>query len=178
MGENELPSSVNQPYSAFPAKFADLPAVSFVVPNMADDMHDAVSLAGEDAVGKNYKTQPARPVDMHTTIQHGDAWLMDHLDAYRQWALTHHSLLIVTFDENDDDFGKGNDIPIMIVGDPALVRPGTNDQYVNHFTMLRLLEDMYAPSHNAGLEPPAGRCDIVHRCNGQAVRPTYKEPTK
>jgi hypothetical protein len=154
VGENELPSSTNLPYSAFPQKFAELPTVSFVVPNMADDMHDPVSLAGEDAVGKTKQDSAGRPVDAHTTIQHGDAWLKDHLDAYRQWAMTNRSLLIVTWDENDDDFGKGNDIPIIVVGDPALVRPGTNGQYVNHFTILRLLEDMYSLPH-AGLSDQA-----------------------
>jgi hypothetical protein len=166
VGEYELPSSTNLPYSAFPPKFADLPTVSFVVPNMADDMHDAVSLAGEDMVDKSGQDSAGRPVNAHTTIQHGDAWLKDHLDAYRHWAMTHHSLLLVTWDENDDDFGKGNDIPIIVVGDPALVQPGENNQYVNHFTILRLLEDMYSLPH-AGLSAQAEV--IAHDGTGKLI---------
>jgi phosphatidylinositol-3-phosphatase len=155
IGPDELPSSTNLPYTAFPAKFSNLPTVSFVVPNLANDMHDAVSLAGEDAVHRSGHDEAGRPVDVHTTIQHGDAWLKDHLDAYRRWATTHHSLLLITWDENDDDFGKGNDIPIIVVGDPALVQPGENNQYVNHFTILRLLEDTYGLPH-AGYSAMAG----------------------
>ena len=36
------------------------------------------------------------------SIPAGDAWLRENLDGYYQWAKTHNSLLIVTFDENDD----------------------------------------------------------------------------
>lgn len=74
-----LPSSTNQPFSAFgatAADFAKLPAVSFVVPNEQDDMHDGTILAG-------------------------DTWLANNIEPYRQWALTHNSLLIFTFDESD-----------------------------------------------------------------------------
>jgi hypothetical protein len=35
----------------------------------------------------------------------GDSWLQQNLDGYDQWAKSHNSLLIVTFDENDDKGG-------------------------------------------------------------------------
>src|SRR5262249_53396040 len=60
-----------------PAKFHTLPTVAIVVPGLQNDMHDG-------------------------SIQDGDAWLQKHLDAYYQWAKTHNSLLIVTWDESDD----------------------------------------------------------------------------
>ncbi|MGH8377555.1 MAG: alkaline phosphatase family protein, partial [Gammaproteobacteria bacterium] len=35
-----VPASVNRPYSDFPENYSRLPTVSFVVPNMMNDMHD------------------------------------------------------------------------------------------------------------------------------------------
>jgi hypothetical protein len=105
---------LNQPFSAFPTDYARLPTISFVTPNMCSDMHDC-------------------PVGT------GDAWLKAHLDAYAQWAQTHNSLLVVTFDENSG--GTVNQIPTVIVG--QRVRPGTSSEWMNHYTLLRTLEDAY-----------------------------------
>src|SRR5436190_8313860 len=38
---NHLPSAVNIPFSMFPTNFASLPAVSFVVPDNINNMHDS-----------------------------------------------------------------------------------------------------------------------------------------
>jgi acid phosphatase len=48
--------------------------------------------------------------DMHNgdakdSVPAADAWLQQNLDGYYQWAKSHNSLLIVTFDENDDKGG-------------------------------------------------------------------------
>jgi hypothetical protein len=68
------------PWTSFPSSsnFAALPTVSWVIPNLLDDMHDG-------------------------TIAQGDTWLKNNMDAYAQWARTHNSLLIVTWDEDDHD---------------------------------------------------------------------------
>src|SRR5207247_9702853 len=52
-------------------------------------------------------TDPAR-------IVAGDNWLESNLDAYKQWAQTHNSLLIVTWDEAVAP--DGNHIPTIFVG--------------------------------------------------------------
>jgi hypothetical protein len=83
------------------------------------------------------------PVTGDSTVQNGDSWLRDNLEAYRQWAQTHNSLLIIVWDENDFDFTNANNIPMIIDGDPNLVQPGTNSSYVNHFDLLRTLENDY-----------------------------------
>lgn len=62
-----------------------------------------------------------------------------HLDAYAQWARTHDSLLIVTFDE--DDFTTSNQIPTFFAG--PMVKPGTYGESVTHYRLLRTLESMY-----------------------------------
>ena len=114
-----VPSSVNRPFSQFPTDFTQLPTVSFVMPNMTNDMHDG-------------------------TIAQGDAWLRDHLDAYVQWAKTHNSLLVVTWDE--DDFSPNNQIPTMFVG--PMVRQGIYSEPINHLNVLRTLEDLYNLPHS------------------------------
>jgi hypothetical protein len=109
-----LPASVNQPYTALPDDFSDLPTVSFVVPNLCDDMHDC-------------------------GVPAGDRWASDHLPAYVTWAQQHNSLLVVTFDE--DNGSSANHIATLLVG--PMVRSGTSDQRVDHYSLLRTLEDMY-----------------------------------
>ncbi len=69
----------------------------------------------------------------------GDGWARSHLNAYAQWAKTHNSLLIVTFDE--DDRVGGNRIPTLFVG--AHVTPGKYREPVDHFRVLRTIEEMY-----------------------------------
>jgi len=109
-----VPADDNRPLSDFPSDYSKLPAVSFVVPNMMSDMHDGT---------------PAQ----------ADSWLKDKLDSYREWAMSHHSLLIVTWDE--DDGSDNNRIMTIVVGQD--VKPGTYTQKVNHYDMLRMLTDMY-----------------------------------
>jgi len=109
-----VPSADNLPYTSFPADYSTLPTVSWVVPDLCDDMHDC-------------------------TIATGDTWLKNNLDGYAQWAQTHNSLLIVTFDE--DDGSGGNNIATLFYGQP--VRPGTYSEHIDHYNVLRTIEDMY-----------------------------------
>ncbi len=107
-------SAFNQPFAAFPQDFSQLPTVSLVVPDQRNDMHDG-------------------------SIEQGDAWLKQNIEVYTQWAMTHNSLLIVTFDE--DDGREGNRIATIIVGEK--VKPGKSAQRINHYTLLRMLSEMY-----------------------------------
>jgi hypothetical protein len=122
-----VPSSANKPFTSFPTSFASLPTISIVVPNQANDMHDG-------------------------TIAQGDAWLQQHLDAYVQWAKTHNSLFILTFDEDDD--AHGNQIATIFVG--PMVRVGLFSERIDHYRVLRTLEDLYSLPHagNAGSRTP------------------------
>jgi phosphatidylinositol-3-phosphatase len=124
---SNLPASVNQPMSAFPADPAALPTVSFVVPNLDHDLHDG-------------------------TLSQADQWLRSHLGAYAAWAPTHNSLLVITSDE--DDFTDVNRIATVIVG--AHVVPGRYAQRIDHYTVLRTIEDGYglAPLGASGRAEP------------------------
>src|SRR5690349_20982408 len=88
-GKSQIPASTNKPFTSFPTDFTKLPTVSIVVPNQNNDMHNG-------------------------TIRTGDSWIKNHLDTYVQWAKTHNSLFILTFDEDDDS--QGNRIVTIFSG--------------------------------------------------------------
>jgi len=108
----DVPGEDNRPMSDFPARFGQLPSVSFVVPTSAHNMHNG-------------------------SIAAGDKWLSGHLGAYATWAKKHNSLLIVTWDE--DDRSGNNRIPTIFFG--AHVRVGKYSQRINHFNVLRVIEE-------------------------------------
>jgi acid phosphatase len=74
------------------------------------------------------------------SVARGDAWLRRHIGPYADWCRTHGSLLIVTFDE-DDDTGGDNRIPTVIYG--ARVKPGRYGERIDDYTLLRTIEAMY-----------------------------------
>ena len=122
-----VPASSNQPFTSFPSDYSTLPTVSFVIPNQQNDMHSA-------------------------SIQQADSWLQNKLGGYAQWAQTHNSLLIVTWDE--DDNGPDNHIATIFVG--SSVKPGQYNESINHYTVLRTLEAMYglSPINNSTTVTP------------------------
>jgi hypothetical protein len=100
--------SVEKDFSTFPtANFAALPTVSFVIPNVYDDMHTG-------------------------TIAQGDAWLQTNINSYAQWAKANNSLLVVTWDENDGS--SGNHVATILYG--ADVNQGTYSTPYNHYNLL------------------------------------------
>jgi hypothetical protein len=115
---NQVPDTCNQPFSNFPSDYNLLPTVSFIIPNMIHDMHNA-------------------PIDT------GDAWLAANMDAYVQWAKTNNSLFILTFDE--DNHSYNNHITTIFSG--PMVVGGQYPKYMNHHSVLRTIEDMYNISH-------------------------------
>jgi phosphatidylinositol-3-phosphatase len=146
-----IPPTSNVPFTDFPTdptKFTDLPTVSIVIPNLEHDMHNG------------------RPVQ---SVPVGDQWIKENLDAYYQWAKMNNSLLIVTFDENDDKEGyqgltnpgvnpkEGpeqefrrdlqNRIPTIFAG--AHIKAGEYPEGagITHVNILRTLETMYGLKH-------------------------------
>ena len=140
-------------FSDFPEDFSKLPTVAVVVPNLIDDMHDG---------------------GIPKSITAGDAWMKEHLDGYYQWAKTHNSILIVTFDENHNTTGfhgltdpasttKGiqNKIPTIFAG--AHVRHGefSEGSGVTHVNLLRTLEAMYKLDKCGAQQPNALKAGIA-----------------
>ena len=117
--QGKLSPQVNRPFSEFPtlpgSDFSGLPDVSIVVPNENNDGHN-------------------------TGAGFADSWLQQNLSAYANWAQTHNSLLIVTWDEG------GADIPTVFYG--PMIKPGNYDMFIDHYNVLRTLEDMYGLAHH------------------------------
>ncbi len=126
-----VPASASLPFTAFPRDYTRLPNVAFAIPDLDHDMHDG-------------------------SIAEADSWLRDQLGGYVQWASTHRSVLIVTWDE--DDFSAGNQIPTIIVG--ARVRPGRYAERIDHYRMLRTIEDAFGLPHAGASATAAPITDI------------------
>ncbi|MET7691766.1 alkaline phosphatase family protein [Streptomyces sp. NPDC005483] len=124
---SNLPASLNRPWTDFPRDFNDLPTVAFVVPDLKHDMHDG-------------------------SVRQADNWLRDSLRDYANWAMTHNSLLIITWDEDDSE--GPNRIPAILVGEH--VQPGNHAQPNNLYGLLRTLLDAYDLEpihHSADVDP-------------------------
>ncbi|WP_225845100.1 alkaline phosphatase family protein [Streptomyces sp. HPF1205] len=121
-GFSNVPTSTAKTFAQFPTDFSTLPKMSFVIPNLCDDMHDC-------------------------SVKTGDTWLQNNLGAYATWAKTHNSLLVVTWDE--DDSGSSNHIATVLYGQPVTPGSSTGTKYT-HYNVLRTLEDLAGTSTHAG----------------------------
>ena len=159
---HHLPPEINRPFTDFPhdpAGFAALPTVAFVIPDEQHNMHDG-------------------------SIAQGDAWLKTNiLDGYYQWAKTHNSLLILTFDE-DANNTPSNHITTIFAG--ALVKPGNYPETninppdtrppdggtitptgtaMNHYNLLRTIEDMFGLARLGGSANTRPVTDVFRDAN-------------
>lgn len=107
-----------------------LPAFSFVVPNVCDDMHTACS------------TNP---------ITQGDTWLSAHVPAL----LKAGAIVIVTFDEGTTDTGGGGQVATIEAG-PGIPTGTRNGTAYNHYGLLAGIERYFGLSrlHNAKTATP------------------------
>ncbi|MFF4340071.1 alkaline phosphatase family protein [Kitasatospora sp. NPDC001540] len=127
-GFSNVPTNTAYTMAQFPTDYTQLPKVSFVVPNLCNDMHDC-------------------------SVTTGDTWIKNNLSAYATWAQTHNSILIVTFDE--DNSLSGNRIPTVIYGQHVTPGSSTATTY-NHYNVLRTLEDLAGLTTHAGNAASAG----------------------
>ena len=159
-------TSVNLRFADFPTDFDRLPTVAFVIPNLDHGMHN----------GPPGQSIPA-----------GDGWLQKNIDAYYQWAKTHNSLLIITFDENDDKrryqgltnpmVNPGSVYPppdayheylldlrnrIVTIFAGAHVKPGVYPEGngITHVNILRTIEAMYGLAKSGAQQPNAAGVGI------------------
>jgi acid phosphatase len=126
-GSHQVPSTCSLPFSSFPNDFSKLPDVSFVIPDLCNDGHDTCS-------------------PYFDKTKQFDLWLRNNLDGYRQWCVNNNSLLIVTFDE--DDNSGDNKISTVFYG--ARVNPGSYADSITHFNVLRTLEESMNVQSHAG----------------------------
>jgi phosphatidylinositol-3-phosphatase len=128
---SNVPAASNLRFSRFPTDFTTLPTVAIVVPNLNNDMHDG-------------------------SVATGDTWAKNHIDAYAQWAKTHNSLLITTFDE--DNGSSGNQIFTVFYGQS--VKVGSYSERITHYSVLRTVENMYGLACTGSACSAAGITDV------------------
>jgi len=109
---------MNLPFTTFHWNYSVLPTVSIVVPDQINDMHDG---------------------EPQEAISRGDKWLQANIEPFLGWAQRNNSLLILTWDEDDDS--SSNHIATIFVG--PMVASGRYDNRIDHINVLRTLEDMY-----------------------------------
>ena len=172
-GSNYLPSTVNltmDPFKEIAATgdYSLLPTVSIIVPNQQHDDHGVAGGASGSQL-----------------IANGDTWLKNNLSAYAAWAKKNNSLLIVTWDE--DDYSATNKVPTIFYG--AHIRPGRYAESgitsytslingdtepsgppayvpiegVNHWNLLRTIEDIYRLPHAGASSTSRPITDIFTR---------------
>lgn len=106
--------------------YDQLPTASLIIPNLDHDMHDG-------------------------SIPMADEWLQRNIAPLLAWGWKHHTLFILTWDEGVDPH---NNIPLVFYG--PMVKPGRYSDFIDHYTVLRTLEDIFqiAPTGSAALRKP------------------------
>jgi acid phosphatase len=97
-----------------------LPAFALVVPDLCHDMHDC-------------------------SVSVGDRYLSVLVPRLLK-ALGPSGYLVLTFDEGSSSVGGGGRIPTIVAG-PGVVRGRTLTSAVNHYGVLRTIEDTFALDH-------------------------------
>lgn len=122
----DVPTVVSLPFSEFPSDFTKLPTVAIVIPNLDHD---------DGFPG--------------TKRRAGDDWLRDNLNSYMEWAKTHNSLFIVTWDEDDKTVlakrvtkPPANRVASIFIGEMVKVGFKSDKQY-NHVDLLKTILEMY-----------------------------------
>jgi hypothetical protein len=90
-----------------------------ITPNMINDMHDG-------------------------TVSQGDTWLKNNMEFYRNWAMTHNSILVIYYDEAESS-STSNLIPVTMVGQYVKVAYKNNTRY-NHYSFTKWVSSMYGGS--------------------------------
>jgi hypothetical protein len=91
------------------------PTVSFIVPNLCNDMHDC-------------------------STRTGDNWLKANLPTILQYEDANAGLVILTWDEADPDANGKNQIATLLMG--GTIVPGKYSQDVDHYAVLHTIENI------------------------------------
>ena len=125
-----LSAAANRPYNEFATVLANatLPTISFVVPNLCNDMHGDPTYCNTNTAGQ---------------VALGDQWLSANVPQYLTSSSGQNGLLIVTWDHGSA-FSSYAATPIPTIFFGPHVKVGyTSSTVINHYSVLRTLEDMY-----------------------------------
>ena len=77
------------------------------------------------------------------SVQKGDTWLKNKLSSLATWSLTHNSIFLVYFDE--DDGSTANRIPVIVLGQHVKANYN-HTAYEDHYTWTRTICAMFGAS--------------------------------
>jgi hypothetical protein len=103
-----------------------------------------------------------------------------NLNNYILWTKTHNSLFILTFDE--DDNSDANKVATIFTG--QMVKSGQYSETINHYSILRTIEDMYGLPYacNAATANPITDSwlfpsGVITKTSGENIFTIYPNPT-
>lgn len=108
----QLPPRSNRVFNGF---LTPPSALTVIVPNLCNDMHDCAT-------------------------ETGDAWLSKHVPEILKYGAKHDGLFILTWDEAEPDANGQNRVPTLLAG--PMITAGNYRTYVTHYSVLRTIEDV------------------------------------
>jgi hypothetical protein len=110
--------------------YANLPSMAWVIPNSINDMHDGSA---------------------PSAIPNGDGWFKTNMMPLIRWAANpaNNTVVMIIWDEDDySSTSPSNHIPLLIYG--GIVKGGNYNAAVNHYSALRLMEEMFGITNYCG----------------------------
>ncbi len=129
-----VPPSQNKMFSSFPSDYTQLENVVCISPNLDNDMHDG-------------------------TVSLGDAWLQKNLSSLADWSLTHNSIFVVYFDE--DDGTLLNYVPVIAIGQYVKAGYSSSPSY-NHYSWTKTICEMF--NADSTWTSNLGSANVVNDC--------------
>ncbi len=117
---NNVPYSASVVYDGPYSSAAIWPDLTFISPNLVNDMHDGATVAAR--------------------VSNGDSWLSMHLPPLISYVKDQNGLIILTMDENDV---SGNQhIPTILIGD-RIVGGQIVTQTITHYNVTKTITDNF-----------------------------------
>jgi phosphoesterase family protein len=132
---NNVPYSASVVYDGPYSSAATWPDLTFISPNLVNDMHDGATVA--------------------IKVSNGDAWLSQHLPPLISYAKAQNGLIILTMDENT--LSENQHIPTILIGD-RIAGGQIATQTITHYNVTKTITDNFgAPAIGNSL----GLSDLV-----------------
>ena len=132
---NNVPYSTSVVYNGPYSSAATWPELTFISPNLINDMHNGTTVAIQ--------------------VSNGDTWLSQHLPPLISYARSHNGLIILTMDEND--FREDQHIPTILIGD-RIAGGQVVRQTITHYNVTKTITDNFGA---AAIGNSAGLADLV-----------------
>lgn len=121
-------------FHTYTGALSSIPAqVTFITPNICNDMHDC-------------------------GVSAGDAWASKNLPAIESYDNANNGLLILTSDEGE--YSSTNQIMTILAG--PMVKPGQYSENINHYSVLQLIEGNFGLPLLGGAASAPSITDVIY----------------